>query len=629
MIQLSLETNRLIVEVPVTLAPRHLSQLSFWGFSHVAQRSLQLHSSDSSAVLARLAAYFDDQGLEFELSPEARAALAARDRARERLATAQDLAGRFKNAATPPPQAAEFLEFLDRHVPRRLRGHQVKAALHLLAARHGANFSVPGSGKTSVVLAVYDFLRRMGEIQGLFVVGPPAIFQPWRTEFAVTLGREPDCTQLAGGNPEARRLAYLVTRETAPELFLTTFQTLQRDLSEVRMLLQHQGLRFFLVLDEAHYVKRLDGVWATTVLELAAAASRRCVLTGTPFPHSLTDAFNLFDFLWPESPPISTRDRDTIELATTNGETDTALAALRNSIGPLFYRVRKPDLGLAPQNFLPPVVVPMNRHERFAYDTIREAIEYKTKREYFRDLETALALRRGRMIRLRQCLSFAGLLSTAVEAYDEDLLSREPSLAEILQHYLDIERPAKLEHLLSLVGTLTENGHRVVVWSNFVRTLELIRDALADSGFSVGLIYGATPVEAADAGTELTREAIISRFTDPHGPLQVLVANPAACAESISLHKTCSHAIYYDISYNCAQYLQSLDRIHRVGGSEETEANYHFLQYADTIDADILANVRQKADRMASIIDTDYPVYSLDMFSDDDELEAYGRLFNA
>jgi hypothetical protein len=107
----------------------------------------------------------------------------------------------------------------------------------------------------------------------------------------------------------------------------------------------------------------------------------------------------------------------------------------------------------------------------------------------------------------------------------------------------------------------------------------------------------------------------------------VLVANPAACAESISLHKTCAHAVYYDLSYNCAQYLQSLDRIHRVGGSEDKVAHYHFLQYAGSIDQDLLNNVQNKARRMSAIIDQDYPVYALDMFAADDELEAYARLF--
>jgi hypothetical protein len=74
--------------------------------------------------------------------------------------------------------------------------------------------------------------------------------------------------------------------------------------------------------------------------------------------------------------------------------------------------------------------------------------------------------------------------------------------------------------------------------------------------------------------------------------------------------------------------LQSLDRIHRVGGSETVEANYYFLQYANSIDQDILNNLRRKAERMSRIIDQDFRIYSLDLFEeDDDDINAYDRLF--
>ena len=70
-----------------------------------------------------------------------------------------------------------------------------------------------------------------------------------------------------------------------------------------------------------------------------------------------------------------------------------------------------------------------------------------------------------------------------------------------------------------------------------------------------------------------------------------------------------------------------LDRIHRVGGSENQEAYYYILQYEDTIDPDIYSNLDQKAQRMYAIIEGDYNIYSLDMFEDSDELAAYKQLF--
>ena len=50
-----------------------------------------------------------------------------------------------------------------------------------------------------------------------------------------------------------------------------------------------------------HYIKQLDGAWGDIRPE--PRATRRCVLTGTPFPRTYADAFNLFDTLWPQTPP--------------------------------------------------------------------------------------------------------------------------------------------------------------------------------------------------------------------------------------------------------------------------------------------------------------------------------------
>ncbi len=441
------------------------------------------------------------------------------------------------------------------------------------------------------------------------------------------IGRKPVCELLAGGDVEERRGKYYVGRHGLSDLYLTTFQTLQRDWERVKLLFNQRGVQFLFVVDEAHYIKQIDGIWANAVLNVAQYAKVRCVLTGTPFPQSYTDAFNCFDVLWPHSSPLGRDDRVRIEHYIQKKKEAAAAQVLDARIGPLFYRVRKKDLGLAGQDFCPPVLIPMNKHERFVYDAILDKIRDLSKEDYFRDIDLMLRLRRGRMMRLRQCLSYARLLGTAVSEYSENLVDGRLSLADTVKHYDQLESPAKLEKLLEVVQQLREQREKVVIWSNFVDTLKLICRQLKRARHGVELIYGETPTENLSVSEEATREKIIARFVAPDSGLDVLVANPAACAESISLHKTCSHAVYYDLSYNCAQYLQSLDRIHRVGGSENKVAHYHFLQYADTVDADILASVQRKSQNMSAVIDQDYPIYSLDMFAADEELEAYGRLF--
>ena len=533
----------------------------------------------------------------------------------------------FKNGNFEIQGTKEFLSFLEHHIPRRLKEHQCKAAFHLLSVQNGANFSVPGSGKTTVVLSVFQRLRDLGEVDSLFVVGPPACFGPWRTEYAETLGVPPTFEMLSGGNIDSRRAKYLVNQQSVCDLYLTTFQTLQRDWEQVRILFKQQGIRFYFVVDEAHYIKQIDGAWANAVLNVAQHATRRAILTGTPFPHSFSDAFNLFDVLWPLSPPISERMRHKIEFFAQQKRLPEAAATLNSAIGPLFYRVRKSDLGLAPQSFHPPIRVAMNKYERLVYDSILDRIKEVSQSDFFRDLDLLICLRRGRMMRLRQCLLYTVLLSSAVSEYNENLLGTDLSLADTIKHYDKLETPGKLEALLPLLQSLLDAGEKVVIWSNFVRTLELLQDRISSLGYGARLIYGATPVQKIAIRDELTREEIIKEFTDPSSGIDVLVANPAACAESISLHKACSHAIYYDLSYNCAQYLQSLDRIHRIGGSEDRIAHYDYLQYQDTVDDDILTNVQAKAQRMSEIIDQEYAIYSLDMFAEDEELQAYERLF--
>ena len=124
-----------------------------------------------------------------------------------------------------------------------------------------------------------------------------------------------------------------------------------------------------------------------------------------------------------------------------------------------------------------------------------------------------------------------------------------------------------------------------------------------------------------------TRERLINRFKDPESGLDLLIANPGACAESISLHKTCHHAIYYDLSYNCAQYLQSLDRIHRVGGSETQEAHYYFLQNKSAIDSDVMSNLDRKVEKMFGVLDDHVPRPDSVGDENQEEIEAYERLF--
>lgn len=629
LIHIATGNGKLVISDPSgLLVGRHFSQLYYWGFSYEAQtRSFSGETAQTNATLEKVLRYLSAQQIPFSLGEDVEFLRTGAQLSKDELDRAIHAGARLKAGEVREVEGSDFLEFLRSHIARPLKEHQIKAALHLLAVRHGANFSVPGSGKTSVILSVFHWLRNRGELGSLFVVGPTSCFAPWRTEYGLVLGAEPSYEVLAGGNVDERRQKYYVSKDRVCDLYLTSFQTLHRDWEKVRLLFNQREVRFALVVDEAHYIKQLDGVWANAVLNVAKYAKFRWVLTGTPFPHSYIDAFNVFDVLWPHFTPISSDDRNKIEFYVQRKQETDAVEVLDSRIGPLFYRVRKKDLGLAPQDLRPPVRVRMNKLERRIYDSIFARIRNLAREDFNRDFDLMLRLRRGRMIRLRQSVSYARLVGSVVSEYNENLVNGKFSLADSIKHYDELESPAKVETLMELVEGLRKQGEKVVVWSNFIDSLKLICGRLREAGHGAQLIYGAIPTEYSGADEELTREKIIADFASPSSGIDVLVANPAACAESVSLHKACSNAIYYDLSYNCAQYLQSLDRIHRVGGSESKIAHYYFLQYVDTIDGDILRNLQRKSANMSRVIDQDYPICSLDMFSGDEELEAYDQLF--
>ena len=86
-----------------------------------------------------------------------------------------------------------------------------------------------------------------------------------------------------------------------------------------------------------------------------------------------------------------------------------------------------------------------------------------------------------------------------------------------------------------------------------MKTVEKIKKELEKERINVKKITGATSLDE--------REKIKNEFNDKNSSLQVIIANPQTCSESISLHKACTNAIYYDINYNATEFLQSLDRI--------------------------------------------------------------------
>jgi SNF2 family DNA or RNA helicase len=611
------------------LLPKLYSQFSFYGFTKYDGRSLIYTGPDYKDIAIKVALYLEKNDQIIEYDKRLLQLIEDNTRKSNGFVTLKEKAITYKNGIFDNRDFSEFNVFIKNNIKRILKPHQIKSAYHQYILNNSANFSVPGSGKTSTILTVYEKLRCEGKVNFLYVVGPTSCFTAWKAEAHETLKRGIKIKVLSGGDKEDRLRTYYNIYNNA-ELIITSYQTFSNDLEHVLKFLSHNDVHVLLVLDEAHYIKQIGGVWAKSALSASKHSNYKALLTGTPCPRSYIDLFNMFDILYGTDTAISKTEKHKIQLYARNNNYNQASILLKSCIDPLFYRVRKKDLCLLEQVFHSPISIDMNYHERILYNAIFSKIRDISKFDINRNIATLLKLRKSRIIRLRQLTSYAGLLSSIFDETYNDIKIND-DLKKIILEYDKLECPAKIKALIELIKRIQKNEKKILVWSNFISSIELIERHLRKSNIKCNHIYGKTPIINIDDQDILSREQIINEFLTEESSIDVLIANPAACAESISMHKGCYNAIYYDLSYNCAQYLQSLDRIHRIGGSEFKVANYYFLQYNDTIDTDILNNLETKRDAMYQIIETDSDIYRLntDVFEDiDDDIIAYKRIFN-
>jgi len=161
----------------------------------------------------------------------------------------------------------------------------------------------------------------------------------------------------------------------------------------------------------------------------------------------------------------------------------------------------------------------------------------------------------------------------ALEAITEGSLAGASNLPGIAQAIID-EGPSPKMHLAAdLARDLALTGRKSVIWTIFTNTISQLENMLVD--LNPVTLFGAVP--SGDISDLATREGRLRRFHDDPS-CSILIANPAAAGEGISLHRICHDAIYVDRSYNTTHYLQSIDRIHRLGLDPNSETNIHILQ---------------------------------------------------
>ncbi|MDB5397962.1 MAG: hypothetical protein JWM91_5468 [Rhodospirillales bacterium] len=550
--------------------------------------------AETVRLIEDISSYLEEDAVALELDETASRLLRLRKEDQQQLDAAREFGAKVREGQFERPQPPGF--------QRTLKPYQEQAVAHMIGVRHAANFSVPGSGKTTMVLAAFAHLKATDSVDRILVIGPRSCFMPWDEEFTACFGRGPNSIRISGTKAERREL-YRRAEMPDVDLILASYQMAANDLDDLAALLQKH--RFMLVLDESHYIKRMSGgVWANSLLELSAYAVKRVVLTGTPVPNGLSDLWSQMTFLWPSPPVLGSREHFQRRLS---GDEQKIVEEVRQELRPLFWRVKKSDVKLPPATFhkIPVAIRPYQRaiYDALAAKVLAEVARRPSEREKLRQW------RKARMVRLLQAASNPSLLTEFSPEFRIPPLSAAGlNVEQLVENYSDYEMPAKVDFARDLVNSLIERGQKVVLWTTFIHNITTLSEML--SMHRPRIVYGGVPKDAAE-DVDFNRELMIRQFkTDDQYPL--LIANPGACAESISLHRVCKHAIYLDRTFNGAQYMQSLDRIHRLGLRDDDRVHYHILCSEGTIDELIDRRLDEKRARLEALLEDDLVPVDLD-----------------
>ncbi|MEY3773350.1 MAG: hypothetical protein RLZZ129_130, partial [Verrucomicrobiota bacterium] len=403
-----------------------------------------------------------------------------------------------------------------------------------------------GLGKT---LQALGLLAALPPGSRRLVVAPASLLENWRREAARFT---PQLSVFV--HHGQRRLAAFADHD----LIITSYGTLTRD----RELFAGAGFDC-VIADEAQHIKNRRSQNAQALRSLRAGT--RFLLTGTPLENSLDDLRSLFEFLLPgflrPLPPGLRAD-----------ERAWHDERLRAQTAP--YILRRTKQSVAPE--LPPKIEQVLWCEPTpAQSSLYRRVQEQSERDLL-DLaaggasEARLRLATlTQLLRLRQICCDPRLVNATAAAADS----------------------SKLEALRELLDEALDDGHRVLVFSQFTSLLALLRTELAETGIAHCYLDGAMSARA--------RQAEVDRFQNsPDIPLFLLSLKAGGTGLNLTAADT---VVHLDPWWNPAVEMQATDRAHRIGQTR-TVTSYKLI-CAGTVEEKVLALQDEKRALLADVFE--------------------------
>jgi SNF2 family DNA or RNA helicase len=308
------------------------------------------------------------------------------------------------------------------------------------------------------------------------------------------------------------------------QVILTSYATIRND---VEMLMKRQFE--YVILDESQYIKNVSAQVSRSVKLLKA--NHRLALSGTPIENNLSELYSLFSFLNPTM--FGSMDEFNSRYAVPiQKEGDEAVTvALRKKIFPFMLRRLKEDvLTQLPERIEQRCYVEMS---------LEQSRFYEERRSYYKD-------------RISQSIASQGLEKSQLEIFKAlTELRRIASVPESLTS--DAIASPKVDMLMENLVQAVANGHKVVVFFNYIAGIEIVGEALAKEGIRFATMTGATN----------NREKVVTEFqTDSECKVLLMTLKTGG----VGLNLTAADTVYiFEPWWNKSAENQAISRLHRIG----------------------------------------------------------------
>uniref|UniRef100_A0A8C3G7H4 Chromodomain helicase DNA binding protein 6 n=1 Tax=Cyclopterus lumpus TaxID=8103 RepID=A0A8C3G7H4_CYCLU len=327
---------------------------------------------------------------------------------------------------------------------------------------------------------------------------------------------------------------------------ITTFEMIMADCPELRKL--HWRC---VVIDEAHRLKNrncklLEGLKLMNL-------EHKVLLTGTPLQNSVEELFSLLNFLEPlQFPSESTFLEEFGDL-----KTDEQVKKLQAILKPMMLRRLKDDVekNLAPKEETIIEVELTNIQKKYYRAILEKNFSFLSRGAHQHNMPNLI----NTMMELRKCCNHPYLITGAEEKILEGFRKYHSPDALDFQLQAMIQAAGKLVLIDKLLPKLLSGGHKVLVFSQMVRCLDIMEDYLIQRRYTYERIDGRVRGNM--------RQAAIDRFCKPDSDRFVFLLCTRAGGLGINL-TAADTCIIFDSDWNPQNDLQAQARCHRIGQSK-------------------------------------------------------------